>query len=443
LIRNFKIIRFHVTQLSLAVAIFAMPFSVKVCHGAVIAFLICWLTEGNWPAKFKIVKDSILLQIVAAIFVSNLIGLFYTSNISNGWFTIEKKIFFLLLPVAIATSEFKITHQALRRLFYVFVAGCISSTIVCLWNAVHSIEAGVLNNYLSSTNFSGSNPQVSDKWLLFSYVSLADGIGIHPTFFSLYLCFSLLFVFSQLQSRLTLKLKSILWAICIYLLLFIICLSARIIILSLVAIIIVYIVRELRYSRNKSNAIVTSAILILMILVLYTNPISRYRNIYELSHTPLSVDENTNYQNSVQIRLSLWWLALKSINQTNIVGGNGTGDVKDKMQQTSGQYNVTNVLRSYDPHNQYLFTLLAQGIIGLVLLLGNFLIQGFYAWQLRSYLFLSFLFLVASLCLTESALELQKGIIFVSLVGSLMLARINAFRNCTIFTKPVALHEKP
>jgi O-antigen ligase len=198
-------------------------------------------------------------------------------------------------------------------------------------------------------------------------------------------------------------------------------------ILSLLLVGLIFIIMEFRNSRNKTQAVLISVLSVVLLAILYVNPVSRYRNIQEISATPFEVKSNQQYKNSIQIRLSLWWLAITSVDEKNFLLGSGTGDVLDVMKERGQQLAVSNTLNSYDPHNQYLFTLLSHGVVGLMILLMIFTLPVFITWPQRDYFYLIFLFFCASLCLTESAMELQKGIVFFSIINPLLLIRLNAF----------------
>jgi O-antigen ligase len=124
--------------------------------------------------------------------------------------------------------------------------------------------------------------------------------------------------------------------------------------------------------------------------------------------------------NSTEIRASLWWLGLKAYERVNLVWGTGTDDVYDAMKQVSADYNIKNTLDSYDPHNQFLFTLIGSGIIGLSLLIALITCSLFFAIDRQDYLLLTFVFLFILLCITETALQLQKGIMFFAIFFSLL-----------------------
>jgi O-antigen ligase len=393
-----------------------------------ILFLLMWAIEGDWTSKVEIIRRSFLLQLITALFVLNVVGLFYSQNLLDGWFVIEKKIFFLLLPIGIATSNKHFTAHHINKLLYLFVFTCLIGSAISLWNVWNAPEQMMVGDYLGNSDFSELNKDISKSWFLFSYVSLANGIHIHPTFFSLYIAFCVVLLFNEIiKNQLSRVETGLLWAMIGYFLIFLICLSSRIVIGALFILVLFYIIHEVRYASNKRNALIVGLCVPVISLLLYINPVSRYRSIHEITSTSFNVTPNTEYKTSVQIRLSLWSLAVRSINPMNFLAGTGTGDVKATMEESGKKYAISNVLNSYDPHNQFLFNLLSHGFVGLLLLVLNFVAPMYFAWRQRDYLYLVFAFLCGSICLTESAFELQKGIVFYALINSLLLLRLDAF----------------
>lgn len=66
----------------------------------------------------------------------------------------------------------------------------------------------------------------------------------------------------------------------------------------------------------------------------------------------------------------------------------------------------------YNPHNQFIDTLMTTGILGFALLLAMFVLPTISALHRRDYLYLAFLFIVVSSALFESIFERQMGIMF-------------------------------
>ena len=154
--------------------------------------------------------------------------------------------------------------------------------------------------------------------------------------------------------------------------------------------------------------------------LVYVNPVSRYRSYQEMATTWPYLNPGLQTQ-STTIRASLWWLSIQSVPRINLLLGVGPGDVEHLISETGKSANVTNVLGTNDPHNQYLQTLLGLGIVGLCSLLVCFAWPAWVAHQTGNHLYVAFIFLFAILCLTETAMGIQKGIVFYSLFGSLIL----------------------
>ena len=426
---------------ALCTAVIALPFSIAICHIALILFLLLWITEGEWKEKLLVAKNNIIVQLILAFSILQLMGMFYTENISNGWFSLEKKTFFFLIPIALATSSVKFEKKEIHQLFYLFVGACFIGSLICIIHAVHQLVlfnegALVLENinYLQSSRFREFNPTIFDQWLLFSYVELANGINIHPTYFSLYLSFCVVFLLHQIfngqfENR---KSKIIVRFVIFYFTVFIVSLASRIMVISLIVIFFLMLAEAVVSRKQKIDALVLLSCIALLCLTLYINPVSRYRNLQEIHSSSLSVQPNTVYKTSTEIRASLWWLAWKSLAHVNPVWGTGSGDVDDTMKQISSEYEVTNIIDSYNPHNQFLYTMLGNGIIGLIIFILLLIVPFYRAWINLDYLLLAFIFLFSVLCLTETALELQKGIAFFAVFFSILNLNNQAFQTATI-----------
>ena len=428
---------------TLSVSLIALPFSIALCHAALITFLLVWIAEGGWAEKISTIRQSLILKLVLAFIALQLIGMLYTEDLSNGWFSLEKKIFLFLIPIAIATSAVKFNEKEIRLLFYSFVASCLTGILFCIGHALVQINLyfdGTVS--LQAVDYLGAPGQqvVTSShapWLFFSYVGLAKGINIHPTYFSLYLAFCILFLLHESITRkaLTIAQRSALTFVIVLFSLFIVCLSSRIIVICLITIYLALAGYWLFRQRSLLRLVGVVALLALVVVLLYANPVSRYRNIEEIGNSAFTIREKSHYNSSTEIRASLWWLAWKSYTKSNLLLGVGTGDVTNVMKQTSQQYEITNVLETYDPHNQYLFLLISHGVVGLIIF-GLWLLLPFVqAASRHDYLYMAFSFLFAALCFTESALELQKGIVFFALVQSLL-----AFQRQSYQTDKVTLN---
>lgn len=413
----------YISFISFSTAVLALPFSIKVCHLAIIIYLLCWLSEGNWGDKYLILKTTRLLQLLVTFFLLELIRTLYTTGLS-GWVVLEKKFFLFLLPIAIATTAIKFSRKEMDMVFYLFVVSCLIGSCICITNAllqINLMEGGhptsINVDYLSSSNYSLYNPHDTNRWLFLSYLALSEGIGIHPSYLSLYIAFSIAILLMKTHQQ-PLMAKVVSGILILFFSLVVVLLSSRMVTLSLIVIFVVISIRMIHYRKFSTSA----ALLLLVVIVsslLYFNPVSRYRNVQEIINTPLTVQSNKIYKNSMEIRASLWWLGIKSYEHVNPFLGIGMSAVEDVIKNTSRKYNISNSLGSFDPHNQFLFILLGLGALGLTIFIVLIIFSIYRGFLLRDYLFVIFLFLFTSLCFTETVLERQKGIIFFAIFFSI------------------------
>ena len=413
---------------ALSFALVFLPFSTALCHASLIIFIVLWVWEGRWFEKLSRLKQSPSLQLLIVFVILLIGGLAYTQDVSEGVFFLERKIFFFLVPVAIATTARPWTQKDILLLFYSFTASCFVAMCVCVAYAGHqlmlyenldpTLSADI--NYLNPGQFDELNPALNARWLFFSYTVLAKGISIHPTYLALYMAFCTVFLLREVLTQHLYRWQNVVANILILLFtIFIVFLSSRIILLSLAT---VYLILIFYYSFKPAfrlRVLVMTALLVVTVVVLFLNPVSRYRSWQEFFSSSLFISENHQYDTSVEMRASLWWLGWKSF-ERNPLAGAGTGDVKDEMRSAAEKYGVTNIINSYNPHNQYLYILIGNGIVALVVFVLYLLMPLVKAWINADYLMMAFTFLFGTLCFTETALELQKGIVFFAIVHSIL-----------------------
>jgi O-antigen ligase len=421
---------------ALSMAVVALPFSVTLCHASFVFLIVLWIIEGRWAEKLSVVKKSFLLKVLLIFTLWLVIGLLYTSNMKEGMFALERKLFFFLVPLVLATTTIKLDETDIRRIFYLFVMACLAGTLVCLGYAVWQINLHTPTvpdpsiSYLHGSKFDTLHPIPEYTWLFFSYTALSEGIAIHPAYFSMYLAFCIFFLLHDVLSVQLTRVHKVLISVAILLFsVVIILLSSRIIIISLITVYLLVAGYRLAIRRSLTTSLTIIALMLVALALLFVNPVSRYRNLQEFGMSSLEIREKSLYKTSTEIRASLWWLALKAYGRTNPLLGSGSGDVIGLMKQTSDAYEITNVMDTHDPHCQYLYLLIGNGIPGLLIFCLYLIFPLICAWTVRDYLFLAFSFLFAALCLTESALEVQKGIAFFSVFQSLLVFQRRSFQS--------------
>ena len=323
-------------------------------------------------------------------------------------------------------ASIQLRKEDVRKLLHVFIITCIAATFICLWMAfLKAYVASPTLNFDSYSNatFYSLNSNVSTIWMFISYIELASGIGIHPTYFSLYLVFCvflIIYFYAESFVLLTTVKKVILLILLGYLSIFILLLSSRIMVFAFFSISLYGLNKFLKSAPRSIYWTSSLACILLFSGILYLNPVSRFRGYQEIVTTYPYLKSGLQTQ-STTIRASLWSLSIKSLPEINWLLGVGSGDVEHLLSEISKRSNITNVLGTNDPHNQYFQTLLGLGVLGLSALIICFAWPAYISYQTGNFLYLGFIFLFAILCMTESAMELQKGIVFYSLFGSLIL----------------------
>jgi hypothetical protein len=118
---------------SLAIALASLPFSNFSLSVGIIALAINWVAEGRWIEKVNQLRQRPSVLIFSLIFLSLLVGIFYSSNFAYALREIKLKLPLFLIPIIIVTSKpiAKKEFLFLLGLFSlsVFVATIISTYI--------------------------------------------------------------------------------------------------------------------------------------------------------------------------------------------------------------------------------------------------------------------------------------------------------------------------
>jgi O-antigen ligase len=124
--------------------------------------------------------------------------------------------------------------------------------------------------------------------------------------------------------------------------------------------------------------------------------------------------------NSTSQRLAIWSCAFETINN-NFPWGNGTGDGEPELYKT---YRKNNYIRGYEdglnPHNEFLFTWLDLGILGVMVLLAVVCIPLYLSIRMKEKIYLYTLISVVMFFLFEVVLTRRFGVNFLSFVYGLM-----------------------
>lgn len=388
---------------SLLVA-FLIPLSHKITIYAIMLFVLSWLLSGQWIQNAKTAIKKSLFIILITFFLLHLVGLLYSTNMHAGWFDIEVKLTMILFPLVFFLSDF-LTEQKRKYLLLTFVTGTALGMFMCVGDAFYEYYANNVNNFF--------------------YMKLS--IFHHPTYFAMYICFSLATILKYLfydESEFSKFVKSIFIILIFLFAVFIYMLSSK-------AGIIIYFITLATMSVpvlfKKNKRIFASFILLFAVFQIWFS-LTQNMRFETVSKSLATAEENVTTAESNGVRVLIYEAAIYII-KSNYVVGVGTGDIKDELML---EYKVRNMKGAFEnklnAHSQFLETFIGQGIAGISLLLLIFLVPFISSVKSKNWLLMTFVILVALNFLTESMLNTQAGVVFFAFFYSFFTSK-NLYKN--------------
>lgn len=415
---------------ALALAVAALPYSSSVCYAGMLAFLLAWVWEGRWAEKRHLLEQHPLVWLLPAFFLLHLVGLWHTDNLKMGWANLDKKIFLLLVPVALASTR-PFNKWEINTLFGTFVVSLLTGTVVCI---VHALSGFIGNKPIPGLpgewvgrGLAGN--EAPSLWAYFSHTGLSSGIGLHPTYFALYLALGLLiliYVYRDNADDLLRQERIVLYGIFSFFSLFIVFLSSKLLTAATIVIVLFAATRFINRASRRFSIVVVSVVAAAIVGCAFINPVARIDSLEGVFSAPVAAPQAQDPQSKKHTAMLL--LGNQAFREINPVFGAGTGDVMDLMREAGVRKNEATASANYGPPGQFIHTLLALGVVGLATLLTVLLLPVYFAYRRKYFLFSAFVSLFFLACVTEPALEVQQGIVFFALFNSLFLFQQQGLR---------------
>ena len=396
----------------------AMPWAIAISNLAIALLILVWLIDARWDEKWKRLKAATLVFPFFIFYGIYAVGLIYSDDLISGFNGIGRKIPIFLLPLIAATGP-TLETSFIDRIKRGFAYSCFVVVVVSLVTGIiQLLMYGPYTNNLGTaeSHYYTLHSSASPLWLHFSYIQVVRWGDLHPTYISMYLLLAIFFLAGEeIGER---KLGLVKMIAILVMIGFVGLLASRIAVLAFVATALYWMVSDAMTGKIKRVVYFFFGALAFGTLVWF-NPVARFRVVEEPLSTPISIDKNTTEWNSVNYRL-LEWRGAWSIICKNPILGVGTGDGNQTLKKFYSNYNASTTSVDYDAHNQYLQTWLETGLFGLAFLL----LCLFLPWvrSISQTTDISFIIIFSSMCLTESVLNRQKGIIFFSFFFALLLS---------------------
>lgn len=387
-----------------AIVVVVLPFSIRITSFAMILLSACWLAQNNFSKLGVAIRTNRLLWLLCIPYLLLFLSLSNTENVRDGFWELEKAVPLILFPLIFSSSR-KLTKANIHFILRAFILANIFFGIISLLYAAYQYWTNSVN--------------------LFFNFDLVNVFRSHPTYYSMYILFSLgaLFYFNvnEKDEKGWEHNKWILGAIVIFFTVIIFLLAVRFVFIQFILLGVFVIYRYIRETNRIAMGIGLLVCFAAMIaFAVITNQVLKER-LLQLVESPtytLSADTMEGY-NGFTTRLAQWQVSWHIIKKSPLWGV-GPADVQDKLQRA---YQENFLKYSYrdrlNAHNQYIQTALGLGLIGLLSLLACIVVPGILAFRQKKMIHLLFLVLFSVGCITESMLYVHKGIVFFAFFNSL------------------------
>jgi O-antigen ligase len=397
-------IKKDVVGFGLKLFVFSLPF--KLIYGPIafaVLIICCFINYKN--LNYKIFDDNKLPFLLILFYLINLISLFVLGEANFSYNKIDTLLLLFLIPFIFSFLNLDRSRILNIKKVFIFsmVLFCLIALLFLVYNLIVNFEHKRDYNFIQTSMYHFHYPY-DVLYINAAYTLLLFNTKIESKLFKkslITLLFFIVIVFS----------------------------GVRLGMFCFVLISVVFIIKNFKKVFNYKMAIAIVASIIFGLILVKT---SRYVNdkfFDSLSKLGFNTaqyvsDIGENYH-KLTLRQKLWSTAITayedSPNKYFGYGPQGSRTVLDKIYNTENFTLLTNM----NSHNQYLTTLLNNGIFGLGFLLIILFLALYKSIKSKMSENILIIFLITISFTTESMLERQKGVIFFALFITLIYSESN------------------
>lgn len=387
--------------------VFTLPSVEHINAKAIILFALynIWLW---W--KYKSYTKKYLAYCIVALLFSFvfLLGISNTTNLNAALKLAETRLSLVVLPLLLLIAGRLWSKDLIRTVLVAFAV----TTIICGLIIQGWLVADLLSHGKSLADFF--------YWRV-SGADLSYRIGIHPSYLSMYVLFSIgiIYEFFIVEEHKALKIIPGCFSI-VYLVILTLHLSSRISLIVLALVLLLFFFHAVsHFSRKAWIGILPLAILLYWLFSLDNFSIkSRLENNIGLDWSFFLDNKRPNDSIPHDNRTYEWYSAVELIKE-NLWFGVGSGDVDDSLHEHYRELKAYSLIEAQaNAHNQFFDAIIRNGILGFISLLGLYF-YGVYRTRIKR-LYLIFTFVIVITSLTENILDRQKGVVFFAVFNTLL-----------------------
>lgn len=336
--------------------------------------------------------------IPCSLFFLSLLGLFWTTDMKEAKGDIEHQLAILILPLVLTMSGLSFTLYR-TKLLLLFAASCTILILYLYFDAFHII----LYNHLPLSNIFSS---------YFINHNFSEPIGIHATYFSMYISLCLIALVHYLAVEKSTRVRAVVLFSIFVLVAGLLQLASKSVLLATGLLIPVSLYFSAPVGRPRNRYLLTGILVSLLSLVLIAESDTFKNRLVTGLKNDLELRESQAVNDRLEPRMVRWEYIFKLIRKSPFLGY-GTGSEKKLLKETYYENKLYNsYLHELNAHNEYLSTWLKTGLPGLLVLLGTFLFGLLMSFRNRDAHLFAFMILIIIVSLSENVADVNKGIFF-------------------------------
>ena len=400
---------FNVSFILMMLMMALLPFTTFFMWPIGVLLMLIWAFQGNWREKWENFKTNDGIPygfFLLGICLIPLLGFINSENMPIAWRTFECYIWFFFTPFIFLTTSPKIwKKQHFNVLLALFSIGELLYLAFLFTNGIRQTIASGNISYMYN-NF-------------FCYNS-------HHAYVALYATFVYILIFKNLLENQHLMSKThvvLLYFLEVFLAVGIFCMYSR---AGILVFLIMHVIWSgyaiyLKHSRWKIISLILVIVFSAFAVFLVTAPDNRFKM------DALTLESENG--KSPDPRLIIWQAAWDGAVE-NLPWGVGTGDGNDMVVE---KYHKNGFWadrdHSYNAHNQLLFAMLTNGILGLILTVIYFLVPLCTAIKHRDMMLFSIFLLLFFNCMVECMFDRRAGVDFFAIMIPLFIVKVHSFQN--------------
>jgi O-antigen ligase len=392
-------------------SVIILPIYIHYLPPVMILWVLFWIYENKSGLKKDIIignKAAILFFLFVVFYLWQTAGLLFADSLSVGFERLFKRLSLLVFPLVLFYPGSRIINN-INLIIRMFAVCAFVYIIYCLGNALHCSLSIQNHNWIF-------NPHPTDYEYENFFYGYRLSYPVHPSYFSMYIVLSMLISLEALfDSSMDYLKKGLFLTMIIVFLVIIYLLSSRAGMFSAVVVLPLYFLYKLFRIFPKWILLLSFFVMILIFLkIAWTNDRLSYNYDGVTKTQPNEIIKN-------DVRYDIWRSSIGVIKQ-NFIFGVGTGDAsKDLAEEFLNRGYVNGFYDNLNAHNQFLETLLENGLIGLIIFFAIIGYMLYIAISQRNLLLGLFIISTTIFFVFETMLNRLAGVSFFALFSFLLI----------------------